>query len=207
MGIISEVKCTRCDRRFSGFRARCPYCGARRNQRGKHADENDNSKSRLLITLILLIVVIAAVVVLIISSKNKAPDAVDDTPNLPDTVEDISSVPGTEPSASPSAPPYVAPSPSPSSSPSPSPEKKVESVRISFLGDEATDVTCSVGDVIDFDCDYYPDDLDVTPVWSSSDDDAMTVLQTGEITALASADVELTVTVGDKTATCLIRIY
>lgn len=68
MGIISEVKCGRCDRRYSGFRGRCPYCGAKRNKRGKHADESDITKGRLLVGILLIIVLIAAVVALLVTN-------------------------------------------------------------------------------------------------------------------------------------------
>ena len=68
MGIISEVKCGRCDRRYSGLRARCPYCGARRGKRGKHARDKDNSTGRVVIGLILVVVLIVAVVAVIATS-------------------------------------------------------------------------------------------------------------------------------------------
>ena len=70
MGIISDVKCGRCDRRYSGFRARCPYCGARRGKRGKHANDSDNSKGKLIIGLLLILVLVVAVVVLVVTSVN-----------------------------------------------------------------------------------------------------------------------------------------
>ena len=68
MGIISDVKCGRCDRRYSGLRNRCPYCGARRGKRGKHADDSDNSKAKILIGSLLILVLLVAVIVLVITS-------------------------------------------------------------------------------------------------------------------------------------------
>jgi len=100
MGIISEVKCGRCDRRYSGFRSRCPYCGARRNKRGKHADESDNSKGKLIIGILLLLILIVAIVVLIVTSLGEKKAANDDAKkeNIVDVNDDdVTSVPGTEP--------------------------------------------------------------------------------------------------------------
>ena len=68
MGIISDVKCGRCDRRYSGLRNRCPYCGARRGKRGKHADDSDNSKAKIMIGSLLILVLLVAVIVLVITS-------------------------------------------------------------------------------------------------------------------------------------------
>lgn len=84
MGIISDVKCGRCDRRYSGLRNRCPYCGARRGKRGKHADDSDNSKAKILIGSLLILVLIVAVVVLIITSaKGRSEGDVPNDQNTP----------------------------------------------------------------------------------------------------------------------------
>lgn len=69
MAVISDVKCARCDRRYSGFRSRCPYCGARRSKRGKHAEESDNSKAKLMVGVLLLLVLIVATMVLLFTNK------------------------------------------------------------------------------------------------------------------------------------------
>ena len=203
MSIISEVKCSQCDRRFSGFRARCPYCGARRSQRGKHANENDNSKGRIIITLVLVVLLILAVVVLIVTSGEETPLTDNEVRQTPKMNEDVSSFPGNSPS------PSVSPSPSPSVSPSPSPvASELLGIGIYFLGDEKRDVTLAIGDVIDFDYKTDPEDAEVEVKWSSSDEDAFVVLQTGEVTALSETDgATLTVTSGDVSATCVIRIY
>ena len=80
MGLFSDVKCGRCDRRYSGLRARCPYCGARRGKRGKHARDKDNSTGRVVIGLILVVVLIVAVVAVIATNMTgQQPDAGDAT--------------------------------------------------------------------------------------------------------------------------------
>ena len=110
MGLMSEVKCGRCDRRYSSLKSRCPYCGARRNKHGKHSNDESNSTAKLLIGIVILILLIVAVIVLIFSSikadsgskadsnKNNAADAVN-----PDGVnggEDIDTIDGTDPNGS-----------------------------------------------------------------------------------------------------------
>ncbi|MBR2832298.1 MAG: hypothetical protein IKE57_05170 [Oscillospiraceae bacterium] len=208
MGIISEVKCARCDRKYSGFRTRCPYCGARRSQRGKHAAENDNTKGKLLLGIIFLVVLIVVVIVLVISSNNKNPSRTDPPASSSlSSDEGVSSVEGTSPAPSTSPKASEAPvSPSPSATPAAS----VNSIGIYYLGEEKEDVTLSIGEVIDFDCEIDPEDaVDEKNIkWASSDEDAFVVLQTGEVTAIGTTDgAELTVTAGGKTATCIIRIY
>ena len=211
MGIISEVKCARCDRKYSGFRTRCPYCGARRSQRGKHAAENDNTKGKLLLGIIFLVVLIAVVIVLVISSNNKNPSRTDtpgsSTSNLTSD-QGVSSVEGTSPA--PSSSPKATQAPEASPSPSATPAASVQSIGIYYLGEEKEDVTLSIGEVIDFDCEIEPEGaVDEKNIkWASSDEDAFVVLQTGEVTAIGTTDgAELTVTAGGKTATCIIRIY
>ena len=205
MGIISEVKCARCDRKYSGFRSRCPYCGARRGTRGKHAAENDNSKGKLLIGIIFLVVLIAVVLVLVISSGNKHATPSQGPSASLSGDDDVTSVDGTSPS--PSTSPKA--SEPPAASPSPSPSPTVESIGIYYLGEEKEDVTLSVGEVIDFDYEISPEGAveEKNVKWASSNQDVFVVLQTGEVTALAASDgEELTVTAGGKTATCIIRV-
>lgn len=77
MGIISDVKCSRCDRRYSGLRSRCPYCGALRAKRGKRASDNDNALWKLIIGVLLLVVLIAAVIILLVTSLGGGKDETD----------------------------------------------------------------------------------------------------------------------------------
>jgi len=67
MGLFGDVKCGRCDRRYSALRGRCPYCGARRRT-GKN--DRGGGRGRLIAGLVLLAVIIIAVIVLIFMSLN-----------------------------------------------------------------------------------------------------------------------------------------
>ena len=62
MAFVSDVKCGKCDRRYSGLRGRCPYCGTRRGKTGKHANQGGNTTGKLIVGLILILLLIAAVV-------------------------------------------------------------------------------------------------------------------------------------------------
>ena len=76
MSIIAEVKCARCDRKYSGVRSRCPYCGARRIGRGKYSEEADDSRGKMLIgILIMAVLVVAAGVLLYECVRRRAEDA------------------------------------------------------------------------------------------------------------------------------------
>ncbi|MBR4743521.1 MAG: hypothetical protein IK082_04935, partial [Oscillospiraceae bacterium] len=86
MAFVSDVKCGKCDRRYSGLRGRCPYCGTRRGKNGKHANQGGNTTGKLIVGLILILLLIAAVVFLIITGgdtfgkkdKNKPEDKAGD---------------------------------------------------------------------------------------------------------------------------------
>ena len=69
MSIISEIKCGKCDRMYSGIRSRCPYCGTRRIGRGKHSDEADNSKGKMLIAVLIMGVLVVATGVLLFTTE------------------------------------------------------------------------------------------------------------------------------------------
>ena len=74
MGIISEIKCSKCDRMYSGLRSRCPYCGTRRIGRGKYSDETDNSKGKMLIAVLIMGVLVVATGVLLFTTEAPEPD-------------------------------------------------------------------------------------------------------------------------------------
>ena len=73
MGIISEVKCSRCDRQYSGVRSRCPYCGARRIGRGKYSEEGNDAKGKMLVGILIMVVLVVASAVLLAITPNENP--------------------------------------------------------------------------------------------------------------------------------------
>jgi uncharacterized protein YjdB/DNA-directed RNA polymerase subunit RPC12/RpoP len=196
--VAFEVKCSRCDRRYSGFRTRCPYCGARRSKKGKRA-EDDNSKLKLIIGLLLLLILIVAVIVLVVMAVSGDSDkTVDATPAATvDATADVNSVDSTP-----------IPTVEPTAEPTPTEEPVIgpESVTIKLWGKTATDITVSVGESYDLTYGTTPEDAEGEVTWTSSDEDKLIVLQSGNITAIASGTVTVTVKVGDVESSCIVRI-
>ena len=201
MAIISEVKCSRCDRRYSGLRSRCPYCGARRSKRGKMSRGEDNSKGKIIIALLLMLIVVVAVVVLIVSSVRDNNPVIESAP--PSGTAGLPHEPSID-VASTTPPPGVSDLQSPQL-----PTSVVQSVKIinPYGGGVAADISLEIGERVELVCEVVPNDTGLTPIWESSDPDKFSVLPSGRVTGISKCkEGTLTVTVGDKTATCIVRV-
>lgn len=208
MAVISEIKCGRCDRRYSGFRSRCPYCGARRNKRGKHADETENAKAKLIIGIVLLFVLIAATMVLIITSLTDKAD--------PEARASDSAAPGessviTDPEAlntylETSEEPGESEPPEESASPSIDANIQIASVAITYNGVAKTDVTMNVGETLKFGFETTPATTGKVAIWDETSNNTVISVSDGKVKALAKGTAKLMVTVDDVTATCIVRV-
>lgn len=219
MGLIPQTKCSRCDRRYSGLRSRCPYCGSRRRKKGKRSTDTDNATWKLVIGILLVVVLIAAVVVLLVTSLADAGTNTDDTQkddgqqeiinnvgdgvsSLPGTAEPDDSTGGdTEPDADDEPDEPVATTPT------------VESAKIvTVYGSSTTDFTVSIGKSEQLTIKTTPEDADVVPKWESSDTSIFAVVPTDStgmsatVTALGKGWATLTVTVGEVTVECYVRV-
>ena len=206
MAIITEVKCSRCDKRYSALRGRCPYCGARRSSKGKYSEDPDNIKGRTIIGILILIALLAAVVTLIIISVKNSDGADKDDAAIVSTLPDDgsnTSIPG--PSADPS------PTPTPEESFVP-PPPSVQSVTITYAGSTTIDFMEPVGKTLTLKAKITPADIDLVPEWTSSNPEVFDVVPddtTGisvKVTMLKRGTATLTCTVGDKTAECIVRV-
>lgn len=227
MGLFSEVKCGRCDRRYSGVRARCPYCGARRGKRGKHAKDYDNSKGRLIIGLILITVLIVAAIVIIATSisKNQADDSKnnddqqqiehgnnddnnDDTTDLDgadvgndDNNDDDGDGDNTDNKNDDDNDDVPATGDDVTPDDDSGTVDTVNSVYISnsWSSEPQGDFTANVGDEIQFGyvTDPVLEDADVK--WASSNEDVFVILQTGKFTAVGEGTATLSLTVNGTT--------
>ena len=203
MAVISDVKCGRCDRRYSGFRSRCPYCGARRNKRGKRADEAENAKAKMIIGIALLVVLIGAAMVLIFTSlPPKSPDAAvtpsasptDEAPAFTDNenVDVVESSPSPDVEASPS--------------PSPSADVTIQTVTITYAGKAVEDATLQkIGETLKLRFTTTPETEGKTAVWESSDTKVFSVVD-GKVTAVGKGSATLKCTVDGITGECVIRV-
>ena len=222
MGIISDVKCGRCDRRYSGLRARCPYCGARRGKRGKHANDSDNSKGKLIIGVLLILVLIVAVVILVVTSTSKTAEQPDEKPDESQQHytgdDDVSSVQGTPGNLPPETEePAEGEEPAADAPQEPVQEEpvqeepvqeepKVTAVSILCFGAPTSDFTVNVGDKVNLSYRTDPEGLGTDVEWKTSDENVFVILQTGEFTAIGSGTATLTLTVDGVTAECIVRV-
>ena len=224
MGLFSEVKCGRCDRRYSGLRARCPYCGARRGKRGKHAKDYDNSKGRLVIGLILMVVLIVAVIVVIATSlpKNQNDDAADGSQqtdqgvNIEDSdgvtnLEGVGAATGTEGDTAEGDTTGTEGDDTTGEDGDGADSDVAAAVNNLYIvspwsNSPQGDFTASVGDVIDFD--YVTDPVleDADVLWETSDDSIFVILQTGEFTAVGEGIATLKLTVNGATVELLVHV-
>ena len=203
MGIISEVKCGRCDRRFSGLRSRCPYCGARRGKRGKQSYESENSKAKMIVGAVLMLVLIVAVAALLITSLSDKPkdpsEASSPPPSMPGS-DDVDTTQG------PSQTPVEKDDDEPVDTTPTEPVAVVESIKIYYVGVEKTDVTMPVGQKLPFTTKTVPADTGEPVVWTSSDEKVFVVLSTGQVTAMAVGEATLTATCGGASWECKVRV-
>ena len=211
MAIMSEIKCARCDRKYSGVRSRCPYCGARRIGRGKYSDSGDNIKGKMLICVLILAVITVAVGALLLTTPMPAGDIISPGPStetptsgVPSEI-DNTSIPG------PGTPPPATP---PTPIPTPEPVVEIESLTITYDGRRREDITLRginatvplgvriepMGVEFDDDIEWISSNTNVFDVVPTSGGTRVTVRGTGVGQGI------LTVKVGEVEAECIIRV-
>ena len=209
MSIVSEIKCARCDRKYSGVRSRCPYCGARRIGRGKYSEDSDNSKGKMLISVLILGVLVVAAGFLLFTTPNaeaETPDSSVSNPTLsvPDDTDNvvvtnsITPPPSTEPPVS--------------ETPTPPPPPQVRSVSIYYVNTMKTDFTAKVGERVPLTVKVEPPGIEEDVIWLSSNRNVFEVVETGTggtaatVIAIGKGTATLTVSVGGVEATCVVRV-
>lgn len=234
MALIPQAKCSRCDRKYSGLRTKCPYCGARRYVKSNRAVPNDNSTWKVILGILLLVVLIVAVVVLIATSGNTDTtsgnkgsssgqetkvDGQDADPNAqtdptktgentnplnPGTSTDDPSTPSTQDPQTPDEP---------VDTPTVKPQSVVivnaSSGKRAGVYNKDLDIyefSLNRGDKFSLDYKVTPDGVTDTAVWETSNESVITVLQSGEITAVGSGRAYVTVTIGGVSNQVLVRV-
>ena len=219
MSVIAEVKCARCDRKYSGLRSKCPYCGARRIGRGKYAEEADNSKGKMLVgVLIMAVLVVAAGVLLFTTPKD---DPLPDIPRPGNSSESSPPPTSTDPSGGIFSMPgaSIEPSKAPDDedvdeTPSPSPSSEVTLVQITYSNRSTSDFTAGIGERVPLRARIEPAtaSIDEDIEWTSSDTSVFNVVKTNTegtnatVTGIGVGTATLTVTVGGQEATCIVRV-
>ena len=214
MALIPEVKCRRCDKRYSGLRTRCPYCGMRRSGKGKRVPSDDKTTLKMIIGLLLLLILAVAVVFLIVlSNKQAAKNA-----GGKDTVYSSTSAAAdggvsSETSGTTAAPADTTATTADTTGTTAA--SAVASVKVDCYGSELSassdgsynyEFSASVGNTIPLTLEVTPADATYTAVWASDNENVAVVLQTGDVTVVGSGDTGLTLTVAGKTVRILVRV-
>ncbi|MDR0917241.1 MAG: hypothetical protein LBN02_08680 [Oscillospiraceae bacterium] len=203
MARISEVKCAKCDRYYSAFKARCPYCGARRGTAGKHAHDTENFRGKMIIGIVVLALIVIAVGIILATANKAEPD-----PNVPPSP--TPTITNDIVTATPSLTP---PEPSPTETPS-TPEPTITKVQVLYRGSalpgqssNEPEFTLSRSEKLPLTLKVEPEGilttLGLTPVWTSSNPDVFDIVPdignplaaTAQWTGKGNAT--LTVTIGD----------
>ena len=197
MSLFGEVKCRRCDRRYSALRRRCPYCGARKNRGTKKSPSASNAQWQMIAGAALLLVIIVAVIVLIVMSirggKDEGPDTSPTAPSSSSTITENVASPSTSPTD-------LLQSPSPSQSPD-----IVDTVRSITLNRD--DFTLSyIGETWQMEATLTPSTSAAKVTWSIEDTNVAIVSEDGVVTAVDRGDTILTASAGGATATCIVRV-
>jgi len=220
MSLVSEIKCARCDRKYSGLRSRCPYCGARRIGRGKYTEDNDNAKGKMLISIILLGALVIAAGIMLFSAPmgtDAAPPDLIEEPeqnlglgidvesgvttgeglNIPDRVENGEDDP------------Y---DPEGLGTPATLPGPEVTSVTILHNNSIIRDFTEPVGTQLTFTARVEPVGVTDAITWETSNEDVFEVVALNlegtqaRLTLRGPGTATLTVSVGGQEATTIVRV-
>ncbi|MCL2426186.1 MAG: hypothetical protein FWD05_07595 [Oscillospiraceae bacterium] len=199
MAIINEIKCARCDRKYSGVRSRCPYCGARRVGHGKYSENSENMRGKMLISVLILAVFTVGVGILWFSS---APEVAEPYPD-----EDLST-PGIEDEIEIYLPFNPIPEPTPTPTPTPPPPQEIHSIEITYAGVTRPDFTVRREETVGIRLRVEPPGIDLSGydiVWASSNPAVVDVVgqfvgddgirNGASVTGITAGAIELTVTI------------
>lgn len=199
MGLFKTVICPRCGREYSAFKSGCPQCGARKQtptqrtapttdaaRRGTSAAQRAAEQARwqLILGLCLVAAVIIAVIVLIVTTVYGNYD--------------------TYPTPTPSVAVTEEPSPSPTATPTPTPT--VESVKITYYGEERTEFLTTVGAATPLTPVIYPVEIEGPVTWQSVDESICTVSNDGVVTGVGAGQTNIICRCYGASAECKVYV-
>ena len=205
MAMVNEVKCARCDRKYSGVRSRCPYCGARRIGRGKYSEGSDNATGKMLISVLILAVFTVAAGILLFTTPNDA-EAVDPAsdPSISNPEDEINEEVGMYP--------VETATPMPVETDPPLAPLVVTSLTITYDGSKKEEFTAKVGETVPLRVKVEPPGVEVDIVWSSSDEEVFSVVSVElnnvgvNVTGVGVGNGILTVSAGGIEQTCKVYV-
>ena len=220
MSLVSEIKCVKCDRMYSGLRSKCPYCSTRRIDFGKYSESGDNPKGKILIAILIMSVFVVATGVLLFTAEvEEVPDedeyisngyAEEDDNGFEDGFISLPTVEPVLPEVDDYEDPYY--------DDGFQEELVARTVSVRFRnnpliqGPEGREFTTSVGESIPLSVRVEPLGVEDEIIWSSSDRAIFEVTPTNPehteatVRAVGRGTGRLTVTVGDVTETVIVRV-
>ena len=208
MSLIPKVKCSRCDKSYSGLKLKCPYCGAHRGRGGKRAADTGDSQARFMIKMLLLLALVVTVLSMIFINF-------DDEGTGGTTISGGSSVTqGSGENGEVNGYPEPTSMPTPTPAPTPTPVEATSlGIRWPFWTEgAANDITIGVGTTMELWAQVFPTDTTATPRWTTSagtivnHTDDPNDLRNTTIEGRSVGNATITVTVGDLEASIIIRV-
>ena len=198
MGFLPEITCQRCGKKYSVLQKKCPHCSAPRPKQNTRAAATTvsalsgtaararaavNGHWQMVFAGIMAAAVLLAVIVLIAGGESAPSSA----PALPGNSGSSGSGSESGASAITISDTYL-PTPSPSPEPTPEVEQQmITSMELVFLNSTLPpDVTLNKDGQTELQLELrtFPQNVDVTPEWSSSNENILTVDQTGKVTVV-----------------------
>jgi len=209
MAIINEIKCARCDRKYSGVRSRCPYCGGRRNEHGKYTEGSDRDKIKMLVSIMIIAVfTIGAGFLFFTADASPGSPGPSSPPEIGSPEEDVVSQPGHNQQ------PTETPDDTETPEPPPTPPPVVTSATIRYgTSPRNEEFTVKVGETVEINVIWRPEGV-TDPVirWTSSDEEKFQVVPTQldqmkvNVTGIGVGTGTLTVYVDDIEQSCTVHV-
>lgn len=208
MGIIPQITCRNCRKKYSGLLSKCPHCGAKKNTESQRTPTSAgasgredstgspvrgetgnvsaaNTRWQMIFGIILLAAVIIAVIVLISLSINGEG--------------------GSKTSPSPSID-LGTPSPTIPPTPTPSPTPYIESIMITYYGSERKEFSLDIGAQIPLQAAIYPLDDNPEVTWRSDNDEICTVDQDGLVNGVSTGWTSIYAECGGVSQECKVYV-
>ena len=205
MGLIPKVKCSRCDRSYSGLKNKCPACGASRGRGGKRVADGGDAMARMAIRLLLLLAVVITVISVVVLDLSDDPDALADSQTETSETQENGGEEGGEFTLPPLLPPEPEPEP-------PSVEATSIDISWAFRTGNINEMTIGIGDELDVWSEVFPTDADIDVEWSTSDPTVVNYTVSTEdfqriaIVGRSRGDATITATAGGLSTELIVRV-
>ena len=214
MGLIPKVKCSRCDKSYSGLKNKCPYCGASRGRSGKRVADTGDSSARLMIKMLLLLALVVTVISMLVIDFDDEPTS-GTTLGTPPPITNQGGNENENEGGEVGPDGTIISTPVPTATPAPTPtpiEATSLSIRWQFWAEGIRDMTIPVGTVIEIWAQLFPTDATGEPIWNTS---ASTIANFTvnhedrrriELEARSVGDTTISVTVDGLEAEIIVRV-